>query len=141
VQPHIVIFAVDRMRGGITRQILRRDGYRPLWIDTIPGMRSAIVKQPPDLLIVDTHNALPEEIASLRTICARQPGCILVLGKDAVIDTFNSPTAVCLLGLADPLDPEWVIDRVKHWLSETRRETGNQADPLEDDLKQFLGLD
>lgn len=142
MKPVIVIFAADRIRGGITRKILQNNGLEPLLYHSLPQARAAIAKRSPAVLILDTKNALADEISAMHTACSTSPqGTVLVLGAQTIVDTFQSTAAASLQRLVDPLDPELIVERVKTCLQHSGTLKDSETDQLENDLRQFLGLE
>jgi len=138
----VVIFSVDKLRGGIIKDILQRHGITALWAGSILDIRDAISKQTPIVAILDTKDSLAGEIDFLQNLCRTLQDLIfIVLGIPSVINTFEGPGVHKELCLADPLDPELIVSKVKESLLAQSRIKENKHDRLENDLKQYLKLE
>ncbi len=138
----VVIFSVDKLRGGIIKDILQRHGIKALWAGSILDTRDAFSTHTPTVAILDIKDSLAGEIDFLQNLCRTlQDPIFIVLGIPSVISTFKGPGVHAELCLADPLDPELIVSKVKESLLAKSSIKENKHDHLENDLKQFLKLD
>ena len=137
-----IIFSADSIRGGITQQILKRDGIEPVWCRTIRAMQEAVAAHQPPVVILDTKAALVDEVVFLKNLCRAlaDRSLVLVLGNSSVIDTFEGIDSENPLCLADPIDPERIVSEVKKNMERTPKHGDPEGRTLKDDLKKFLKL-
>ena len=136
----VLIFSVDKLRGGIIQKVLKRSGFEALLLPKIFGATDAIKNYVPDVVIFDTSGCFSEEINQIRNLCEtfeRIP--VIVLGERSIIDKFEGHGIREVL-LSDPLDPDLIVEKVKEALSLMLKEKPSEGDALEEDLKDFLKL-
>ena len=138
----VVVYSADKIRGGILKKILQRDEIKALLANRIIELRDSISKFAPDIVIIDTKNALKDEINFLKNLSYKKENIfIFVLGSESVISTFDGMEKHKNLHLADPLNPEFIVSKVKKILLSNAKNKSQKKDRLEDDLKQFLKLE
>jgi DNA-binding response OmpR family regulator len=137
----VFIFSTDKLRGGIIKEILQRHGIEALWAGSILDARDAFSTHTPTVAILDTKDSLAGEIDFLQSLSRTLHDLVfIVLGIPSVISTFKGPGVHAELCLADPLDPELIVSKVKESLLAQSSQKNNRQDRLENDLKQFLKL-
>ena len=138
----VVIFSADKLRGGIIKDILQRHGIKALWVTIILDIQNAISAHTPIVAIVDTKDSLVDEIDFLKNLCSSlQDSILILLGTPAVIGTFRGPMVHEDLCLADPIDPELIVSKVKESLLAKIKDKKTKKGDLERSLKQFLKLE
>ena len=137
----VLIFSADELRGGIIREVLKRNSFESLLLKKLLGAADAILKHAPALVIFDVNNCFPEEIIHVKNLCGvlDHPGIIL-LGDRSVISGFHGPVIREELCLFDPLNPELLVEKAKEVLEETAPEKGSAGNGLEETLRSFLKL-
>ncbi|MBF0257377.1 MAG: hypothetical protein HQK62_00835 [Desulfamplus sp.] len=114
----VIIYSSDRIRGGILREILRRNKTETLLLDNIMDVKSAISSHKPDIAIFDTSNSLKNEINSLKHLSSSIEECfVMILGDALIINVFHDGNLWNKLFLTDPLDPEIIISKSREILS------------------------
>jgi DNA-binding response OmpR family regulator len=137
----IIVFSVDKLRGGITKKILERNGFRVLLLNEILGMREKIAGHTPDVVIFDTYHCLAEEVRHLKNFCGSVDNTVvMLLGDSAITERFRGPNIRGDLRLSDPLDLDLIVSKVKEVFSSRQDEQNQGTDTLEGELKDFLKL-
>ena len=138
----VLVFSADKLRGGITQEILGRSGFEVLLLSKILGSRDTIARHSPSVVILDTHSCSSDEINQIRNLCRiLEHTVVIVLGDPSIIDSFEGPGIRKELRLSDPLDPDLIASKVKQVFSSKAKEKRSESDTLESDLKHFLRLD
>ena len=138
----ILIFSVDKLRGGITQKVLKRSGFETLLFPKVFGAIDAIEKHVPGVVILDASGCFSEEVNQIRNLCETLEHIpVIVLGERLIIDRFKGSEMRDVLFISDPLDPELIVEKVKKALSPKLKEKPSERDTLEKDLKAFFNLD
>lgn len=138
----VVIYSADKIRGGILKKILQRNEIKTLLVNKIIEMRDSISKFAPDIVIIDTKNSLKDEINFLKNLSYKKEEIfVFFLGSESVISTFERMDMNKNLHLADPLNPEFIVSKVKKILLSKAKDKKQKKEDLESSLKQFLKLE
>ena len=138
----VLIFSADKLRGRIIQEVLMRSSVDSLLLGTISQVRGTLIERAPDVAILDTNGCFSEEINHLSNLCgALEQTSVILLGDAPIIDRFDGPVIRRDLCLSDPLNPKLIVAKVKGLLSLKVKEKRPEDSPLEEDLKEFLGLD
>lgn len=138
----VLIFSIDNLRGGITKKILKRNGFEALLFSKILGIRDTIAKHTPSVVIFDTYSCFSEEIKQIRNLCRTlEETAAIVLGDPSIMEGFDRPSISKARFLSDPLDPELIVSKVKEIFTSKAKEKRSKSDALESNLKHFLKLD
>lgn len=138
----VIIFSVDNLRGGLTKKILKRNGFEALLLSKIIGIRDTIVRHAPGVVIFDTFGCFSEEKKQIRSLCqGLESISVIVLGDPSIMEVFDGPSISKERYLSDPLDPELIVSTVKDILISKAKEKRSKSDALVSDLKHFLKLD
>ena len=139
---NVLIFSLDNFRGGVTKKILKRNGFEALLISKIVGIRDTIVKHAPGVVIFDTHSCFSEEVKQIGNLCrALKHTAVIVLGDPSFTEGFDGQSINRDRCLSDPLDPERIVSKVKEVLTSQANEKQSKGDDLLSSLKHFLKLD
>ncbi|MBF0119431.1 MAG: hypothetical protein HQK79_11390 [Desulfobacterales bacterium] len=114
----VVIYSINKIRGGITQKILERSSIKSILTSRIYELKDAILKYKPNLLVIDSKDTIKNEINLVNQM-------VIEMGINKV------------LWLSDPFVPEMIISEVKELLSQ--EEPANN-DSMYENLKQFLNL-
>ena len=138
----VLVFSADELRRNILKRILSRGGFESLFFGRILEAGGAIAQHAPDIVIFDTVGCFKEEINNLRNLCRTQAHtAMIVLGSAAVLERFEGPLIRSDLCLAEPLDPELIIAKLKELIITQKEMRNTESDTLEKDLKHFLNLE
>ncbi|MBW2061992.1 MAG: hypothetical protein JRI95_10580 [Deltaproteobacteria bacterium] len=138
----VLIFSIDKLRGGITQKVLKRSGFEALLLPKVFGAIDAIEKHVPGVVIFDASGCFSEEVNQIRNLCETLEHIpVIVFGKWSIIARFEGHGIRKELLISDPLDPELIVAKVKEALSLNLKEKPSERDTLEKDLKAFLNLD
>ena len=139
----VLIFSVDKIRGGITRRMLKRCGLEVLLLSRVLGAKAALAKYAPRVVIFDTNSCYSDEISHIKNLCRTLDHTnVIVLGDPSITEAFEGPGIRKELCLSDPMDPELIVTKVKGVLYGNRKakEKSPERDNLEQDLEQLLKL-
>jgi hypothetical protein len=136
----VSIFSADDLRGRIIQKVLNRHGLECPIFNRILEAGGKIAQLAPKVVIFDTESCFSEELNHLRNLCQTLKHTVaIVLGEAVVVDGFKGPLFRRTLCLPDPLNPEFIANRVKELVSQKNNTlTGNET--LEKTLKKFLNL-
>ena len=138
----VLVFSADELRSNIIKTILSRSGFESLFFRRILEAGRAIAQHVPDIVIFDTVGCFAEEINNLRNLCRKQSHPIaIVLGSAAVLERFEGHLIRSDLSLAEPLDPELIITKLRELIMLQVEMSNAENDTLEKDLKHFLNLE
>ena len=138
----VLIFSMDKIRGGITQKVLKRSGFEALLFPMILGAKNAIAKYAPGVVIFDIDSYLSGEVNQIRNLGGTlEHTPVILLGDRSITDRFEGAGIREKLVLSDPLDPELIVAKVKEGLSLKVKEKSSEGDTLEEDLKHFLNLE
>lgn len=144
MNPMVVVFSPDTIRGNITTRKLQREGFEVLYCDRLPNAVEAVATRAPRVFIFDTTGCITDELRLLARVYDTLRGgdtiCI-GLGDPAMELTWLKNQDERLV-LPDPLDPERITALTREAFSAPKRpprETGETGN-LEADLMDFLRL-
>ncbi|MBF0528249.1 MAG: hypothetical protein HQK55_03045 [Deltaproteobacteria bacterium] len=139
--PQVVIFSPDKLRGGITKEVLRRAGIETLLISKVAKAKGALVADSPQALVLDTMGCLPEEINILLEHCRTlKQTTVILLGRSSLIEAIAADRGNTI-PLSDPLDPELVAEKVKTAMASPPGLNTEEPQDLQADLIEFLRLE
>ena len=136
------IFSIDDVRGGITKKILKRNGFEAVRFNKILGAGDIIATHSPSVVIFDTHSCFQEEIDQINNLCVRLcRNILIVLGDPSILRGLKESSTSREFFLSDPLDPELIVSKVKEIFSLRAGEKRSLGESLEGALKHFLRLE
>ena len=104
-------------------------------------MRDFFSKYAPYIVIIDTKNSLEDEINFFKNFPYKiEEVFVFYLGSESVISTFERMDMNKNLHLVDPLNPEFIVSKVKKILLSKAKDKKQKKKDLESSLKQFLKL-
>ncbi|MFH1491301.1 MAG: hypothetical protein ABII06_20530 [Pseudomonadota bacterium] len=138
----VIIFSVDKIRGGITKKILERNGFQVLLLNKILGLKDRIDGHAAATVIFDTVHCFEEEVRHLKNLYgALNSRTVILLGDPTLTEGFRGRGESRGLRLSDPLDPERILLKVKEsFLPSNKGARNSRMGVLEDELKDFLKL-
>jgi len=150
----VIIFSADEIRGKIIFNALQYKGFEALLYNRTINAGSIIKDNTPSVIILDTKGFSPNELIFFRSEYPHlSDTSLIVLANPSEIDNPEFKDIKAELCKSDPLDTELIIYKVKTLLelksevkSQKSEETGNkesgdEEQSLEDDLKRFLDLE
>ncbi len=152
----VIIYSSDRIRGGILKEILRRNKIGTLLLDKIMDVKSSISSHQPAIVIFDTTSSLKNEINFLKNLSSSiDDHFTIFVGDPLIINTLHDfhqnniqkQDNLKIEGnlhnkifLSDPLDPDVIISKSLDILY-GYPENHEERQLLETDLRQYLKLD
>ena len=137
----VVVFSPDNFRGVIIKEVLQRSGFETLFLNRVVRAREATAEYSPHCLIFDTKDCLTDEISQLTHFFRNFQGIqIIVLGDPSTIENVEGFGLWQHLFLADPLDPEIIMLKVKGAVSPRVSRKQTEDGKLETILKRLLKL-
>ena len=138
----VLVFSADQLRSNILKTVLSRSGFEPLFFSRLLEAGPTIARHTPEAVIFDTVGCFTEEINNLRNLCQLQSDTVaIVLGTAAVVESFKGSLIRSDRCLSEPLDPEFIITKLKELIMLQEQERSAVGDTLEKDLKHFLNLE
>ncbi|MBF0228380.1 MAG: hypothetical protein HQK63_02115 [Desulfamplus sp.] len=127
----VIIYSSDRIRGGIVKEILRRNNIGTVLLEKIIDVKSEISSHLPAIIIFDTNNFLKNEVKFLRTFLSSLESCSLILlGNPLITNSLKGFEQLNLIQLPDPLDPDKIASKSIEILYSVPLQTGLDA-PLQ----------
>ena len=137
----VIVFSVDKLRRGITKKILEREGFQVILLTKILGMREKIAGQAQGVVIFDVYRCFPDEIRHLKNLCrVMEMKVVILLGDPTITEGFPGPWVSRDLCLPDPLDPDLIIKKIKEASMPDEEARVPKTDTLEGELLRFLRL-
>ncbi|MBF0573978.1 MAG: hypothetical protein HQK69_09500 [Desulfamplus sp.] len=108
----VIIYSSDRIRGGIVKEILRRNNIETVLLENIMDVKSEISSHLPAVIIFDTNNFLKNEVKFLRSFLSSLGSCSLILlGNPLITNSLKGFEQLNLIQLPDPLDPDKIASK------------------------------
>jgi DNA-binding NtrC family response regulator len=142
----VIVISQDNIRGAILEKILSRGGFDVLLFKSVFEAEDVLKECNPRVLVFDTKGLKSRETGFLEKLRSHLPWTFVI----ALVEASATPRSVVEVSprevwLAEPLDPELIVSRVREIESSLPAEKASDAKPGKDtfmtSLKQLLKLD